>query len=85
MRPTGSAREAVVLQPDAGVGLTVVLDYVVGHSKMLREASVMHVAPKCLRPWPLEAKVTPFLVVMPAMTRVACVVLSVCPFVTPRA
>jgi hypothetical protein len=44
--PACPAREVVVLQPNIGIGFTVILDDVVGHSKMLREACVAHIAPK---------------------------------------
>jgi hypothetical protein len=44
------AREAVVLQPNPGIGFAAVLDDIVGHPKMLREACVTHVAPKRFRP-----------------------------------
>jgi hypothetical protein len=50
VRPTGLGREAVVLQPNTGISFTVVLNDVVWHSKMLREACIVHVAPKCLGP-----------------------------------
>jgi hypothetical protein len=50
---------------------------------MLRETHIMHVAPKCLRPWPLGATAVLFSVAMSTATQVACTVLGVCPIITP--
>jgi hypothetical protein len=50
VRPACPALEAVVLQPNARIGFTVIHDDVIGCSKMLREARVVHIAPKCLGP-----------------------------------
>jgi hypothetical protein len=44
IHPTRPAREAVVAQPDTGIGLAVILDDVVGHTEMPREARITHVA-----------------------------------------
>jgi hypothetical protein len=57
----------VVLQPNVEVSFAIVLDYVIGHSKMLREARVTHVAPEHLGTWPLGAKAALFLIVAPAV------------------
>jgi hypothetical protein len=62
------AHEAVVLQPNTGIGFAAVLDDVVGHPKMLREACVTHVAPKRFRPWPLGVKAMPFSIIVPIVT-----------------
>jgi hypothetical protein len=77
--PACPAREAVVLQPNTGIGFAIVLDNVIGHSKTLRETRVAHVAPERPGPWPLSTKVVPFSITMPTVTRIACVVLGVCP------
>jgi hypothetical protein len=73
------AREAIVLQPNAGVVFVIVLYDFVGRLKTLRETRVVYVASKRLRLWLLEAKATPFLITMPAATCVTCVVLGAFP------
>jgi hypothetical protein len=60
VHPTHPTREAVVLQPDIGIGLAVILDDVVGRTKTPREARITYVAPECFGSWPLGAKATPF-------------------------
>jgi hypothetical protein len=75
------AHEAVVLHLNTGIDFTIVLDDVVGHSKMLREAHVAHIAPKRLGPWALGAKATSFSIDAPATTWVTCIVLRACPFI----
>jgi hypothetical protein len=74
VHPAYPARKAVVLQPNARIGFTVIPDDVLGRSKMLREA---HVAPKRLGP--RGAKAAPFLIATLATTRVACIMLGACP------
>jgi hypothetical protein len=83
VRPTRLAREAVVLQPNIGICVAIILDDVVGHTEMPREARIMHVAPERFRSWPLRAKAAPFLIAAPATTLIACVVLGVGPFIHP--
>jgi hypothetical protein len=78
--PALPAHEAVVLQPNIGIGFAVVLDDVVGLPKILREACVTHVAPERFRPWPLGAKAAPFSIAAPTVMNVAHTVLSACPF-----
>jgi hypothetical protein len=68
VHPTHPTREAVVLQPDIGIGLAVILDDVVGRTKTPREARIAYVAPECFRSWPLGAKAAPFLIAVPTMT-----------------
>jgi hypothetical protein len=48
--PAYPAREMVVFQPNARIGFAIILDDVVGHMKMLREANAVHVASKRFRP-----------------------------------
>jgi hypothetical protein len=81
--PACPAREAVVLQTNAGIGFTIILDDVIGCSKMLMEACATHVAPERLGPWPLGAKFAPFSIAASAVMRVACAILEVFPFVPP--
>jgi hypothetical protein len=83
VRPARLAREAVVLQPDAAVGLIVVLDDVVGRTKIPRESCITHIAPERFRFWPLGAKAMSFLIVVLATTQIVRVVLGACPFVPP--
>jgi hypothetical protein len=52
---TRPAHGAVVLQPDVGISLAVILDAFVGCTKMPREARIAHVAPECFRSRPLMA------------------------------
>jgi hypothetical protein len=74
----------VVLEPNVGIGLTVILDDVVGHPKMPGEARVVHVAPEHLGSWPLGAKAMPFSITVPTVALVAHAVLGVHPFISPR-
>jgi hypothetical protein len=83
--PAHPAPEAVVLQPNAGIAFAIIFDNVVGRPKTLREAHVMHIAPKCFRPWHLGAKAVPFSITVLATTQVVCTMLSACPFTPPHA
>jgi hypothetical protein len=47
--PTRPAHEAVVLQSNTRISLAVILDDVVGCTKMPREPCIVHVAPECFR------------------------------------
>jgi hypothetical protein len=78
--PACPAHDAVVLQPNDEIDFAVVLDDVIWRSKTLRETHVTHIAPEHLGPWPRRAKATSFLIVAPATTHVAYVVLGACPF-----
>jgi hypothetical protein len=68
VRPACPARYVVVLQPDTGIGLAVILDDVVGHMETPREAHIVHVAPECFRSKPLRATTVPFPMAAPVMT-----------------
>jgi hypothetical protein len=74
--PTRPAREAVVHQLDARVGLAIIFHDVVGHAETPREARIMYVAPERFRSWPLRAKAVPFLIIVSIVMQIACVVLS---------
>jgi hypothetical protein len=68
----GPTCEAVVLQPDAGVDLTVVLGDVVGRLEVLRELWVPNPSPEHLRPRGLGALASVLVVVVhPASARMA--------------
>jgi hypothetical protein len=45
-RPARPTCGAVVLQPDARIGLAIILDDVVGRLEMPKEARIVHVAPE---------------------------------------
>jgi hypothetical protein len=81
--PTRPAHEAVVLQSNTRISLAIILDDVVGCTKMPREACIVHVAPECFRSWPLRAKTVSFPIVAPTVTHIECTVLSACPFTPP--
>jgi hypothetical protein len=83
VRPTLPTREAVVLQPNTGIDLAIVLDNIVGHPKTLREACIAHVAPERFRPMPLRAKTALFSVIASTTAQVVCTVLGACPLVPP--
>jgi hypothetical protein len=48
--PTRSARDVVVHQPITEIGFAVILDDVVGRTKTLSPARIVHVAPESFRP-----------------------------------
>jgi hypothetical protein len=75
--PAYPACEAVVLQPIVGISFVVVLDDVIGRSKMLSETRVAHVALERLWPWPFRAKAVPFSIVALTAMSVVCVLLKV--------
>jgi hypothetical protein len=81
--PTRPACEAVVLQPNARVCLTVIFDDVARCMKTFWETCIMHVAPERLGPWPLRAEATPLWVFMPVATWVTFEVFRVCALVPP--
>jgi hypothetical protein len=68
VHPTCPAREAMVLQSNAVIGFAIIPDDAIGHPKMLREAHVVHIAPKCFRPWPHRAKNVLFTIIAPFTT-----------------
>jgi hypothetical protein len=67
IHPDCPACEVVVLHPNTGIGLAVILDNVSGCPKMHREACVMHVAPERFRSWSLRAKAVLFSTAMPTV------------------
>jgi hypothetical protein len=73
-----STREVVVLQPDAGVGFTVVLDDVAWRSKMARETSVTHDTSKRLWARPFRTEVASFVIIMVPMAWVSHALLGLC-------
>jgi hypothetical protein len=79
VRPACPTREAVVLQPNTGIGFTIIIDDVVRRSKTLREAHVAHVSPQRLGTQPIRAKVVPFSITTPTAMWVVCTVLRACP------
>jgi hypothetical protein len=81
--PICPACMTVIFQPNIGAGFAIVLDDIIGSLKMLRETCVAHIAPERLGPCPLRAKSVPFLIVVPTVTRVVCVVLEACPLISP--
>jgi hypothetical protein len=81
--PACPAHEAIVLQANARIGFAIIFDDIIWCPKMFRETHAMHATPECLGHWPIGAKAVLFMVVVPATTRVACVVLITCPLIPP--
>jgi hypothetical protein len=68
--PSRSTREAVILQPNAGVNFAVVFGDVAWHPKTSQKMSVVHGTPECLGTGPFGAKVASLaIVVAPSVPR----------------
>jgi hypothetical protein len=72
---------AVVLQPNDGIDLTIILDDVAWHSKMLWEARVTHGAFERFRPRSFGAKAASLVIVTASTMWVPRVVLGLCIFI----
>jgi hypothetical protein len=66
VRPTHPSRKAVDLQPNAGIHLAVVLDYVTRCTEMFWESGTMHIAFDWLWAQSLRTEVASFLVIVSA-------------------
>jgi hypothetical protein len=79
--PTHPAREAIVLQSNAEIGLAILHVDIVGRTETPKEACIMHVVPERFRSWPLGDKAALFSIVVPAATQIAQAMLNACPFI----
>jgi hypothetical protein len=82
IRPTRHACEAIVLQPNVGICLTVVFDDIIWCPETFWETRVMRVAPECLGPWPIWARLCPLVNASDTMW-VTCAVLEMCALIPP--
>jgi hypothetical protein len=78
IRSTSPARKPVVLQPDAGVSLGIILDDVARRSETPREAGVTHGASKRLRAKPFRTEVASFTIVVASTAWFSCALLGQC-------
>jgi hypothetical protein len=77
VRPTCPTREAVVLQPNAGVSFAIILDNVVRHMEAPWELCVLHGASECLWPYSFRVEAASLTVIMAPVVWVPHVTLGI--------